>query len=329
MRAIAVLGRFDRRLNEMSIANRRFSIMQAMIEMSLAAVIPATLGRIYRHRQPGRGNRKKASDALGNCRRLLDLIRHLQQHRGLCSAWRAGDGSIQARLAAKSADVSAALMQLSAVAESEMDHDAPCFTSQDLSLFQTRWRRLCKTMDDLSVEQSIAQHNQLIARVLGWLSSYGDSRIELPADGAFPAGAVRNFCHNLPALTEVLGQARAMGMVVAAHGGCPAATRVRLMFLTSRGDSLLQQTLLVKEEMPGAKEADAAVREFLKRIRSEMLSNTGVAIGTAAYFELATLAIDRVFVWIDECITGLEPAHRPVSSSMWQLFRQFFCERGR
>ncbi len=118
-----------------------------------------------------------------------------------------------------------------------------------------------------------------------------------------PQGAVRNFSHRLPQLTECLGQARATGTGVAAHGSCSAVARVRLMFLVSRAESLIDQACAFDQH---GSFAALKVRSLAKTIRSQMLASQQVNVSAASYFAEATAAIDAVYQWVRDCSQNLE-----------------------
>lgn len=111
---------------------------------------------------------------------------------------------------------------------------------------------------------------------------------------------VKNYTIRLPALTECLGQARALGMSVATKRGCSAVTRVRLMFLVARAEALLNQALEAAGDGQQAEKAMLAVQEMARVIRTRMLLSSGVTVAAQDYFELASVAIDQVFAWIAE-----------------------------
>ena len=186
-----------------------------------------------------------ARNAVQACTTLLALVAQIQQHRGMSTAWLAGDRSFERRLIAKRGEIDPLLAKLQQVAAEENAHSYPCFTPNDVSLWRHRWSALLGELAGSSVEKSIAAHSNLIAILLNWLNVVGEARVDLPLGAVLPEGAVRNFSHRLPQLSETLGQARATGSGVAALGTCPAVARVRLMFLVSRAESLIDQACAV------------------------------------------------------------------------------------
>lgn len=280
--------------------------------LALAGAILAVSAMLQRRRR-GVEAGKSLDATLAACRTLLALVGHFQQHRGMSSALLSGDRGFAARLEAKAREIDGLIPALRDIARAESGRVHPCLTLNELSLFQYNWRQLGDKLSGLSVEQSIAQHSFLIDQLLQWLAALGESRVELLLDDGAARGQVRNYASRLPALTECLGQARALGTSVAARRGCSAVARVRLMFLVARAESLLRQANEVGRRSPRADQAALAVQEMARVIRTRMLLSSGINVAAEDYFAIATGAVDSVFAWIGECGGELATAGRGVS----------------
>lgn len=284
--------------------------MGISFDMLHYAFLPAVLLLIVfavwllrRHSRLQGSHAGSAQVALEMCKTMLNLMSHIQQHRGMSTAWLAGDKSFERRLSAKRAEIEPLMVQLQRDAEQENKHSYPCFTPNDITLWRHRWGVLVNELSGYPVERSIAAHSNLIATLLNWLDAIGEARVELPMGALLPAGAVRNFAHRLPHLTECLGQARATGSGVAAKGACPAVARVRLMFLVSRAESLIDQACAVDKQ--GAAAA-LKVKALVQMIRTQILGGPQITVNAETYFAEATSAIDAVFNWGRECGSALE-----------------------
>ncbi|HEX5392477.1 MAG TPA: nitrate- and nitrite sensing domain-containing protein [Rhodocyclaceae bacterium] len=281
--------------------------MTEYIEYGVFALVGLLAAQGFSRRKRGIGGTDTARQALVACGHLLRLIGHVQQHRGMSSAWLAGDQSFAQRLIAKRTEIDALFQPLQEAALEELKQASPCLTPNELSLFRFKWRSLTDGLANMSVEKSIADHSQLIATALDWLDAVGDARVALSLSGRLPTGLVKNYAHRLPALTECLGQARAIGSGVAAKGTCSAVARVRLMFLVSRAESLLDQACGVNEGPANdADKARVAVKSLAQLIRERMLTSDHVDVTTDSYFAQATRAIEDVFAWIRDCGEALE-----------------------
>ncbi|HLA36736.1 MAG TPA: nitrate- and nitrite sensing domain-containing protein [Rhodocyclaceae bacterium] len=249
----------------------------------------------------------KARQAFDGCERLLGLIKSLQRHRGMSSAWLSGDRSFEGRIAELRQLLERQFNASMQTATLETDSPWPCFDHNDMAMLRHQWQALADAYASMTTEQNIAAHTDLVTKVLGWLAALGEARIELALPDRVAAGVVRNYAMRLPALAECLGQARAVGSSVAAHGKCSPVARVRLMFLASRAEALIAQALAAA---PSARSSATArtVEELVEMIRRHLLNEHRVDIGAGDYFDTATHAIDDVFAWIDGCALDLRRA---------------------
>lgn len=276
--------------------------METISSLPFAFVLAATLagagllGLVMPRRAPRRAS---PAEALQACRLFLELLRHMQQHRGMSSAWLAGDRSFAARLQTRRGEIERVLAQLARALEAEQRRPCPNPDQASFDAFRQRWQDLAADLAQCSAEQSIARHGALIATLLDWLSGYGEARL-----GAASLAQARNVTHRLPALTEALGQARAIGSSVAARRACSPVPRVRLLFLAARAEALVEQagaTACEGRARQAREDARASIAEMTRMIRAELLKNAGVNVPADAWFALATRSIDAVFGWIDAC----------------------------
>lgn len=244
--------------------------------------------------------RAHLKDTLIACQHLLALTAHLQQHRGMSSAWLSGDASFEPRLLEKRRQIEAVFPMLLAAARLESLQTYPCLTGNDISLFHFRWQSLVEGIPGMTTEASMAQHCHMVSQVLEWLSALGEARIEPLAGASISIGMIRNYAHRLPALTECLGQARAIGSSVAARHGCSPVARVRLMFLVARSEALLEQAATAHNNGNLTLRARHAVQEMARTVRTSMLLSAGVQVAPDEYFSVATQAIDSVYAWIED-----------------------------
>jgi len=274
------------------------------IYFSLGTLLIALLGLAgwwWRRQQRAHHARTHLQETLASCRHLLALATHLQQHRGMSSAWLSGDASFEPRLLDKRRQIDAVFPLLMTSARIESVQAYPCLTANDLSLFRFRWQNLLEGLPRMAPETSISQHSFMVAQVLEWLSALGEARIEPLAGQHLSLGMIRNYAHRLPALTECLGQARAIGSSVAARQGCTPVARVRLMFLISRAEALLEQAAAADNHGEYTLQTRLTVQEMARTVRTSMLLSHGVVVSPEQYFSIASQAIDAVYAWIGGC----------------------------
>lgn len=267
----------------------------------VALLMLAIVAVWWRRLQRAQFARTHLQETLASTRHLLALAAQLQQHRGMSSAWLSGNASFESRLIEKRRQIDALFPLLMASARIESQQPYPCLTGNDVSLFRFRWQNLLEGLPRMAPETSLSQHGFMVAQVLEWLSTLGEARIDPLAGQHMPLGMIRNYAHRLPALTECLGQARAIGSSVAARHGCTPVARVRLMFLISRAEALLEQAATAHNHGQWTLQTRLAVQEMARTVRTSMLLSHGVVVSPEAYFSMATRAIDAVYAWIGAC----------------------------
>jgi len=276
----------------------------SLLHFTWAGLLLATLGLAgwwWRHQQRAQHARCHVQETLASCCHLLALATHLQQHRGMSSAWLSGDASFEPRLLDKRRQIDAVFPLLMVSARIESVQAYPCLTANDVSLFRFRWQNLLEGLPRMAPETSISQHSFMVAQVLEWLSALGEARLEPLAGPHLALGMIRNYAHRLPALTECLGQARAIGSSVAARHGCTPVARVRLMFLISRAEALLEQAATADNHGAFTLQTRLTVQEMARTVRTSMLLSHGVVVSPEQYFSIASQAIDAVYAWIGAC----------------------------
>lgn len=255
--------------------------------------------------------RRKAEPAietqqvLADCTLLLELLTLLQQHRGMSSAFLSGEGAFLAALHKKQEQIAALQPALTLLARREGGMVSASFGANDFALLNFRWQCLLDELPMLTAEQSIARHSQLIVRVLEWLAALGSSRLTPRSDDLLAHGGITNFTDRLPQLSECLGQVRALGTCVAGRQACSPTARVKLVFLLSRAESLLDQAMAVPVECTARLATVLAVRDLLAAVRTRMLLSNGVMMNAEEFFLLATRTIDQLFLWIAQQGEGI------------------------
>jgi hypothetical protein len=245
--------------------------------------------------------------AFADCERLLQLVHALQQHRGLSTAWLAGDAMFESPMRARRRAVQHDIDGLEATARAEMALEGPCVTPYELALLDAQWKELCAALDcspvAIDADDNLTRHSLLVSHVLGWLGAIGNRRIA-PFAPAAGSGLLRTWISTLPALGEQLGQARAVGSAAAARGVCTAAERMRLMYLASRAEALMHQAIADTPRLPGALPATERIVRLLGLLRSDLLGASD-RMTAELYFAEATAAIDAVYAWMSSCQDAL------------------------
>lgn len=165
-----------------------------------------------------RWRQRRQQDGVQWCGALQNLVMHLQRHRGLSSMWLNGDRSVGPRLHAEREQANQHMHTLAQLPDSHLSA-ADVLPRAQWERFCADWRALCAELEQLDAADSIARHTELISQALNWLRAIGEASLSA---GPQDHGWVSALVDQLPALSEALGQARAISM--AADGKTPVRT---------------------------------------------------------------------------------------------------------
>lgn len=258
--------------------------------------------------------KRRRQTGIEYCAAIRRLLASIQQHRGMASALLNGDASFRAQMLAKQSEIEQHARALDALhrRSAELEYCAAEWHSAKAAWNDTQARVL-----SLSAGESFERHSALIAKLLHMLNDVGD-RSRLLLDHRASARRLADaLLRRLPLMAEYSGQARAIGVGVAAEGRCTAVARIRLVFLSKR---LRAALVTVSEAMAEAHAADAAlsgtlaprleacrcaVLEFIDLINSRIIEAETIDLPPNAYFAAATRAIDGSFALFDEIAASL------------------------
>lgn len=174
-----------------------------------------------------RWRQRRQQDGVQWCGALQNLVMHLQRHRGLSSMWLNGDRSVGPRLHAEREQANQHMHTLAQLPDGHLSA-ADVLPRAQWERFCADWRALCAELEQLDAADSIARHTELISQALNWLRAIGEASLSA---GPQDHGWVSALVDQLPALSEALGQARAIsagvaGWPPASTAACPACAMV-------------------------------------------------------------------------------------------------------
>ena len=258
-----------------------------------------------------RWRQRRQQDGVQWCGALQNLVMHLQRHRGLSSMWLNGDRSVGPRLHAEREQANQHMHTLAQLPDGHLSA-ADVLPRAQWERFCADWRALCAELEQLDAADSIARHTELISQALNWLRAIGEASLSA---GPQDHGWVSALVDQLPALSEALGQARAISAGVAARDQCTAVARVRLAYLASRIETLngaCRQALAASQHsrLPGMRDGlariDAGVQRTLQCLASQLTGCAGA--NGADCFGVCTEAIDAVFALMSGLLAGARSA---------------------
>ncbi len=231
---------------------------------------------------------------------LQQLIQLTQQHRGIAAAYLSGDASLQTTQEAKRAEVDAAHKR---AAEHEAGYVALLGSSAEWRDIAADWQRLNTGLRDMRAAAALAQHTQLIMRLLRFEEAIADAG-GLSIDSELHTYYLgRTVVKNLPDILERLGKIRAKGTEVLVHKRLSVADRIELTvhanLLDNAFQSLRQELGKVGRESPAialtvqrsTTEIAVATARAASLLDSDILGET-FALTPREFFERFTQAID-------------------------------------
>lgn len=248
----------------------------------------------------------------------LSLLRKplddLQQHRGMNAAVLKGDQGFVSSLRQRQRDIDghfASLQMLQRQASGRLDLD------YQLAILQKDWEQLKTEASSLSPEQSFQRHVSLIKSLNSLIVTMADqSRLLFDSDPASHY-LVDSLVERLPALTEAMGQSRAIGAEIAGSGGFSSESWAQLAIRVDRirvAEQAMQaglETVMrdrpeLVQRLQGPKSVVSnGVDSYLGLIQS-MLAKNEINTTPGEIFAQSTVAINGVYRLFDAMVPVLD-----------------------
>lgn len=240
-----------------------------------------------------RRKRERQLQGINVLKKALELVIHIQQHRGMAAALLNGDPSFSARLVAKQSEIRGLLNHLSPLlaetAELRQDTDKLLHITQ-------LWQQLALSINSISAEQSFAQHTALIRKTIHLLGDMGEHIGLLDGEGSPLAILSNTLLLRLPLLMESIGQARALGSGYAAKGQCGAVGRIRMNFLEQHIRECQADIIAAT----GNTLSTQRVNTLLRTLNKHFIRVDAVDIAPDTFFRMASDAIEACLsLWKD------------------------------
>jgi len=242
---------------------------------------------------------------------LLALLKDLQQHRGMASAWLSGDTTFKERLASKGADIE---NDIKKVDEVDQRLDSALHTSKKWTALSAACRDLLHKSPSLSADASFQRHTQVIEDAIVLIADVGDAS-NLTGDDDIDSHYLMNILiFHGPELSESLAQARGLGSGMAASTNRTPEQFERLNrlsilagFLHKKVDESLRKALQFNEALRPQLEADThtnagAIQDAVGYI-TKLATGREIDTSPADYFSNLTRSVNAIFEMEDH-ITG-------------------------
>ena len=297
----------------------RGRLILVLVLCAVACLLPAVMmSRSYLNEID---TAKREAVGIAPARDMLNLIRLVQQHRGLSAVWLGGDETAASGRAAKKQEVEAAISKF----EAHVKGDGAAGTRLDKAWKRDReaWITLEQAVSARQVNggQSSARHTTTIAAMLETLAEvldhWGLSFDPTPATYFLIIGSLQN----APAMIELMGQTRARGAnLLSTKAALDPAEKARFEALqtTMRTNFAVMRLTLEKAE-----EADARLKTSLEAPlrRLNELGSQGIKLAqdhvlappvpnfpAGDYFRQTTAVIDGMYEALGAVLNVLDAA---------------------
>ena len=250
---------------------------------------------------------------------LRQPIEHIQQHRGMSAAFLNGATSFRERIIQKQSTVDQKLAELAEV-DSRLGEQLG--THGAVANLLQQWRYIKNNGMDMPAAQAIKLHSTLVAEMLSLASKVADaSEITLDPDlDSYYIGDA--LISGLPNLVENMGQARAVGSMVAANSAFPnPQTRTKLAVLSNN------ISLYFNGLSSGLQAAYSANKVVAKKLATATESNNSAIRGIQELLtsklldaELITIDSETVFNATTAAITGSYKLYDSLAPELARLF---------
>ncbi|MCK9532189.1 MAG: methyl-accepting chemotaxis protein [Gammaproteobacteria bacterium] len=245
---------------------------------------------------------------------LRQPIADIQQHRGMSSGFHNGDESFRARMQQRQAAIDA---QFAALRATDERLRQALKTGDKLASLQRAWDGLKQEVYGYTAPQSFERHTALIEGLRDFITHLAETSnlILDPELGSYYM--MELMVQRLPALTEGMGQSRAIAAGIAAHGSFKPQSWAQLAIRVDRvreANKDLSHNLaaIVRDDphlrarldQPGL-QASNTIDGYLDLLNG-MMAQEEVSTTAVEIFDRSTRAIDAVFAFFDVIVPTLD-----------------------
>ncbi|MEK7234723.1 MAG: PAS domain-containing protein [Elusimicrobiota bacterium] len=236
-------------------------------------------------------------------RPLMNLLRDVQRHRGMLSAIAGGDASFKDGLSAQEARIAA---DVAAVDRADRRLGSRLRTTGLWNALRRRIPALKTPVWRMYARGRRDEHDALIADILSLVTSVGNTS-NLILDPYLDSYHLSNALITLlPALSEYMGQERAIGTAMAVAKGLPTQKH-KLLVLRGRALAVVDMNAngfsSAFSQRPGLasrlaiplERCHASVRAFQEIVWEKLIDVDRVGVKPDEYYRSATSAVDTVF----------------------------------
>ena len=239
----------------------------------------------------------------------LDLLQHMQQHRGAANTYLAGSSSFKPTMLQKQAAIADDIAAIDAV---ENLYGTEFQSADRWQSIKTDWQNLVKQVDVLTPGDSFDRHTALIAKILAfriYIANVSKMALDSNLDIYYLMSAT---VKSYPQASENLGQLRAIGSGALVDGMISEKERAQLEVLNQLASSNanaaqedIQQTFLYNPTQRTRLEAVtqtamAEQKSLLDLVKTQVLNTDPITLTSKSFFDTASKAVDAQLAVVDE-----------------------------
>lgn len=242
-------------------------------------------------------------------------IEHIQQHRGMTSAFLNGAENFRERIMSKRGEVDQAMAALLNV---DRELGDTLGTAGKMGLLMQKWENIKASSMNQEAAVAIQAHTELLSQLIGLMSSVADASeitLDPKLDTYYLGDAVVN---NLINLTENMGQARAVGSGAAAQRVLNQQSFVRLSVLANSInayakrsdvglDAAINANQSIGKKLSGAVASNSRAIVGMQSLLDRVLQNPdNIPVDEKTVFDTATVAISGSYQLYDAIAEELD-----------------------
>lgn len=245
---------------------------------------------------------------------LRSMTQHIQEHRGMASAYLNGDESFKKDLEQKDTDLNKDIELLNKALNSNKELSN---TSSDWEGIKKELKKIQGNLENMTPPESFEAHTALIQKTLELSQKISYDTSLFLQDEASSFLLVEMTMTNLPTMAEKMGQSRAKGSGVATKKAISAEEKQQLLNLLENINLNLSETeknvsMLFSEEADSKKiegsykKAVESTKLLTGTVSKEFLETDQIVADSKVYFDLATSAINDVYGFLNEASEYLD-----------------------
>ncbi len=234
----------------------------------------------------------KQLNGINSTIKINNLVKSLQKHRGLSAAFCSGDDHVIHELRQLVINISSLILALNKI---------PLMTDNDRWLsFNDHWSRLSQHHKGTSAEDSFIQHTNIITNVLYLLEDIAEHHA-LTKEHLKNFGNIGLLWRELLAITESVGQSRAVGTRAVTIQYCSSVDKIKLKFLQQHISIVSEEVLNTllnhsqhKKFIELVEQSLTSTNSLTTSISDDILNVDRIVIDRDTYFELATDTMEQL-----------------------------------